>query len=234
MALTVHYELKKRNCRSRDAAFATVAALRERALNLPFDHVGEIVELSGDECNPDSHPSSGDLFLLALCGRAPDPKLHTLPVRACHVVAFSTVPGPGSDPACFGLARYPQTITLEKGRYRGVARKTSLKGWLWMDFCKTQYAANPEYGGLGNFLRCHLTVVQMLDAARELGLLREVCDESGFWEHRDVNRLIYLMGGWRASLEKILSLYGAEPDRLYLERDPDGGLSYIGIRRGSC
>ena len=74
MGLTLHYELKKMNCRTRAAAFATVTALRERALNLPFHHVGEIAELSGDECNHNNHSSSDDRWHLALHGRAPDPK----------------------------------------------------------------------------------------------------------------------------------------------------------------
>ena len=51
MGLTIHYELKKPNCRTRDAALAAVAQLRDRALKLPFESVGEIVELTVDECD---------------------------------------------------------------------------------------------------------------------------------------------------------------------------------------
>lgn len=210
MALTIHYELKKQNCRTRDAAFDTVAALRERALNLPFDHVGEIVELSGDQCDHKNHRSGDDRFALALRGRAPDPKCDSLPVGACHIIGFLAMPGPGSEAAGFGLARYPRTITIERGTYQGQIWRTSLKGWSWTDFCKTGHALEPGYGGLGNFLRCHLTVIKMLDATNDLGVLRGVWDDSGYWDDRNFDELINWMGGWGRSNESIRNLFHNE------------------------
>ena len=41
-------------------------------------------------------------------------------------------------------------------------------------FCKTQYAANQQAGGLANFLRCHLAVVTYLESLRELPGIRRV------------------------------------------------------------
>ena len=58
---------------------------------------------------------------------------------------------------------------------------TNLPGWSWRSFCKTQYASNPECGGVENSLRCHLLVVAILDYAKMLGTLRRVSDEGGYW-----------------------------------------------------
>ena len=56
-------------------------------------------------------------------------------------------------------------------------------------FCKTQYASNPEYGGLENFIKCHLLIVKMLDAANELGIVNDVSDEGGYWDKRNLQGL---------------------------------------------
>ena len=47
MGLTIHYGLKH----SGDNAAVLVAKLRQRALDLPFREVGEIVDLSGAACD---------------------------------------------------------------------------------------------------------------------------------------------------------------------------------------
>jgi hypothetical protein len=49
MGLTIHYELAATG----DEAHARklVQQLRQAALDLPFQHVGEIVELQGDQCD---------------------------------------------------------------------------------------------------------------------------------------------------------------------------------------
>ena len=49
MGLTIHYQLATTG----DEAHARklVRQLRQAALDLPFQHVGEIVELQGDECD---------------------------------------------------------------------------------------------------------------------------------------------------------------------------------------
>ena len=119
------------------------------------------------------------------------------------------MPGPGSEWASFGLARYPSSIevtysprdddrfirTIKDGcstrwkfdwdrwerwlKQHGHNRwncpedevfqqkrkiKTGLStGWHYSTFCKTQYASNPDCGGIPNFIRCHLSVIHLLD-----------------------------------------------------------------------
>jgi hypothetical protein len=74
--------------------------------------------------------------------------------------------------------------------------KTGLSGWFWSSFCKSQYASNPACGGVANFLRCHFTIIAMLDRAKQLGCLEEVSDEGGFWEKRDMPALVKEIGSW--------------------------------------
>ncbi len=62
---------------------------------------------------------------------------------------------------------------------RQVATKLGA-GWYWRSFCKTQYANDPECGGMKNFLQCHLCVIGLLDFARTLGLSVHVDDEGKY------------------------------------------------------
>jgi hypothetical protein len=96
-----------------------------------------------------------------------------LAARVEEIIGFSVEPGEGCESAEFGLRRLG-------GVYD------------WQAYCKTAYATG---GGL-NFLRCHLAVIAMLDHAQELGLLRWVDDEGGYWERRDwVDLLLRHRGG---------------------------------------
>ena len=83
--------------------------------------------------------------------------------------------GEGAEPAIFGLATHSSI--------------TDVNDWSWASFCKIQYASNPEYGGLENFLKCHLLIVKMLDYASELGITCDVSDESGYWDNRSIEKL---------------------------------------------
>jgi hypothetical protein len=85
--------------------------------------------------------------------------------------------------ANFGLALYPD-------RVKNGALKTGFTGWYWQSYCMTQYASNPSDGGIANFVRCHTTVVHLLDRAKAMGILESVKDESHFWESRDLTALV--------------------------------------------
>jgi len=51
MGLTIHYRLKH-STRTPAVARQLVERLRQRALDLPFQQVGPLVELTGDACVP--------------------------------------------------------------------------------------------------------------------------------------------------------------------------------------
>lgn len=192
MGLTIHYSL-----RSTDRADARVRQqveqLRQRALDLPFKSVSELIDLAGNACAfQDRDEDDQSRWLLVQATEHVTRKGFSYSVSPTRLIAFSTLPGDGCEQANFGLCRYPSTIEGHDGR----AVRTGLSGWRWTSFCKTQYASNPACGGAQNFLRCHLSVVKLLDQAGELGLLEGVSDEGGYWVKRDVEALTREVVQW--------------------------------------
>jgi len=191
MGLTIHYTLKS-STRSPKEAYNLVQQVRQRALDLPFKEVGEVVDLAGDECDLDkSDPDSPHRWLLIQASGSVIREPYHYRVTPKRVIAFSTWPGEGCEDANYGLCLYPATIEVSDGRLR-----TGLKGWTWSSFCKTQYASNAKCGGVENFLRCHVSVIKLLDHAATLGFVESVSDEGGFWEKRDLPALAREVGDW--------------------------------------
>jgi hypothetical protein len=215
MGLTIHYRLEAKT-RSDRKARRLVDQLRQKALDLPFKEVGEVFDVSG-ECAEFEKLDRDNPYRWLLTQaegyvRQGDSHFRVKPKR---VIAFSAWPGEGSEEANFGLAVYPRVIEVEDGsrwspRKRRV--RTGLAGWSWSSFCKTQYASNPQYGGVENFLRCHLAVVKLLDHAAELGILKEVHDEGEYWEKRDLKTLATEVGEWNTMLagwaERLRDAFG--------------------------
>ena len=219
MGLTIHYSFKAPG--SDAQARKLVQALHQTAQDLPFKELGQVVELAGAQCDADKRASDDRLRWLLIQatgsaefkpqGRNRDSSYSTwYNVVPSRLIAFDTWPGKGCEAANFGLCQYPPVIQTNHGPLR-----TGLSGWCWGSFCKTQYASNPKCGGVANFLRCHLTVVAMLDKAKELGCLERVSDEGGFWEKRDLPALVQEIGSWNEMIAafggKLKDLLGDGP-----------------------
>jgi hypothetical protein len=209
MGLTIHYELATTGDEAHSRKL--VQQLRQAALDLPFAHVGEIVEFQGDQCDWKQR-ADNDPYRWLLIQTRTDIALPLTPAerrrgvrRAMDVlpkrlIAFETEPGDGCEPANFGLCQFPGDVShAEFGKL-----KTKLKGWSWHSYCKTQYASDPRCGGLPNFLRCHLGVVALLDEAEKLGVLGTVDDEGNFWGTRSLERLTKEVGEQSAMLAGFL------------------------------
>ena len=197
MGLTIHYNLQS-DVRTTEAARKLVDQLRDRALTLPFEHVTDVVELADDACDFDKvELDDPNRWLLVQAGRhvEVDGTYHTFP--PLRLIAFMTAPGRGCEPANFGLCQFPQTIRTRD--HQTLSTGVS-PGWSWQSFCKTQYASNPRVGGIENFLKCHTSIVRLLDAAGELGLKTEVTDEGGYWENRSVEKLTGEIGRWNQAM----------------------------------
>ncbi len=204
MGLTIHYSLRSR-ARKPERARSQLTQLRSRALDLPFKEVGELVEITGPACDFNlcdrDDPNRWLLIQSSQYVDHPRHREYSYTVQPTHVLAFSTWPGEGCEPANMGLCRYPKTIDVEcPDRRVYVTIPTRLSGWRWGSFCKTQYASDPECGGVPHFLRCHLTVVQLLDQAKQLGILKSVSDEGDYWENRDMELLARHVGEWNAMI----------------------------------
>jgi hypothetical protein len=197
MGLTIHYQLAATGDEAQVRKL--VQQLRQAALDLPFQHVGEIAEFRGDQCDwkqrPDDDPyrwlliqASAHIALPVSPSEKRQGVTRQLDVQPLNIIAFETEPGDGCEQANFGLCRFP----------------SHLDGWSWHSFCKTHYASDPRCGGLPNFLRCHLGVVSLLDEAKRLGCLASVSDEGDFWETRSLERLTKEIGEQSAMLAGFL------------------------------
>ena len=200
MGLTLHYSLHSDlGSGSRDVQEARrlIGSLHRRALDLPFQRVGEILDLAGDACDYRQRDEDDPRrWLLIQASNAIEREGVRLEVSPIRLIAFTAIPGEGCEPANFGLCCYPATVQDAQGH----KRRTKITGWSWQAFCKTQYASNPELGGVENFLRCHVSLIRLLDHARELGILNEVSDESGYWQNRDAKALAQTVGQWNTMI----------------------------------
>lgn len=293
MGLTIHYGLTS-TTRSAERAKALVEQMRQRALDLAFERVDDAVQHLGpdvcqrplDDLRPDEILFSA---VLDACQHVPVPwhrKQHgSITVQPLEILSFWTVPGPGSEWASFGLARYPAEIevtyrprdddrfikTIKRGgstrwqfdwrrwerwlEANGHPRweheddekfqvkrqiKTGLgTGWRYSSFCKTQYASNADCGGIPNFVRCHLSVIHLLDRIGKLPTMKVQIDDEGKygrsyytdepWAEKrvytwhegryDVKALVEEVSSWN---EMIAAQFGAVNDLLKASGSPLG------------
>jgi hypothetical protein len=163
---------------------------------LRMAEVGEVVELVGAELD-DRTAGDERRWLLTQARR----QIQIGEGAPTHVIAFSVWPGEECKVANLGLATYPEVMEAEDGEVA-----TGLNGWMWHSFCKNQFSSNPSVGGTANFVRCHLAVINLLDAVKAIGILEEVKDEGYFWENRDVKALVETVGRWNSRLAGLAGL----------------------------
>lgn len=231
MGLTIHYSLKSTLTDAQQVK-QTVRQMRQLALGLPFEQVGEIVDLQGKQCDSETRRTelqSGDekneslFWLLIQAGQSvhcPWNKRISRTVQPTRIIGFETWPGHGSEAANFGLCLYPSEIEWEykpedDQRFEETAKEgfgwsrfswdkwlrhckrerkftrspaafnevrkvpTKLAGWYWRSFSKTQYASDPACGGIPNFLRCHISVITLLERMAKLPGLKVTVDDEG-------------------------------------------------------
>jgi hypothetical protein len=174
MGLTISYRLSL-IAPTIDIVQAKLQALQTIAQDLDFMQVGEIISLQGKDCAIDMNDDGQDPYILL--------KVHGSEITGVdkkgvfsfrhpsHLIAFTATPGEGCAMADFGMRIYPDQDNPQE--------------WTWSSYCKTQYASNPEYGGLDNFITSHLKIVALLDAAVSLGIACDVSDNGQYWESRD-------------------------------------------------
>jgi hypothetical protein len=142
MGLTVHYKLTS-TTRSAGRAEALVEQIRQLALDLPFENVdGEVQHLGSDVCQRplDELRPDQSLFSSVLdgCQHVNIPwhrkQSASVTVQPLEMFRFDTIPGPGSEWAGFGLARYPSEIEVtysprDDDRFIETVRKGSMTRW---------------------------------------------------------------------------------------------------------
>lgn len=188
MGLTIHYGLTTDLSRPKDVR-QLVEAVRQLALDLPFESVSDIIEFTED----DAEPEDESVRWLRIQSEAHvEANGYHYRISPKHCIAFSTWPGEGCEAANFGFCQYPSFLKVD-----GKRLATKRKGWSWSSFCKTQYASDRQLGGVQHFLRCHLGVIKILDFIKATKLATvEVSDEGGYFDQRDVKALVQEVGEW--------------------------------------
>jgi hypothetical protein len=212
MGLTLYYDWKWKA----DAAAARrmIAKFHALASKLPFDEVTEILE---------RHPPGGEFKFapyeydlphgdLYLTRKRADGANELVNVPALHAVFFYARVE-GAETATIGLASHPPVVVHREdvivlddegreyerriGAGDPIEFPTRRRGYYsWHSFCKTQYAGNPKLGGEANFLKAHLTLIELLDQMKATGVPVRVRDDSKYAQHRDVNRLLKSLREW--------------------------------------
>jgi hypothetical protein len=224
MGLTVYYEWKIKA--DSPATRRLIARFRALALKLPFDHVSKIYEPDPPDGEfafrrNDHSFRQGDLYLSRKRSDGDDETVH---VPALHAVFFN-VRVEGAESASIGLASHPPVVVhredviqrkkdgSERGRLLGrgepVEFPTRRRGYYsWHSSCKTQYAGTPRLGGEANFLKAHLSLIELLDQIRAAGVTVRIRDDSRYAKHRDVDRLLRSLREWDAIVARFVGRIG--------------------------
>src|SRR5438093_1103915 len=214
MGLTVYYDWKTKT--DLPSARRLIAKFRAIALKLPFDEVSEIREQDPPDGKSvflpyDDSYRQGGLYLSRTRG---DGDQETVHVPALHALFFY-VHVQGAESAPIGLASHPPVVLHREdvikrnkdgterqrllGRGDPIEFPTQRRGYYsWHSFCKTQYAGNPKLGGEANFLKAHLSLIELLDQIGAAGVSVRIRDDSGYARHRDVDRLLRSLRDWNA------------------------------------
>jgi hypothetical protein len=224
MGLTAYYDWKTKT----DLASARrlIAKFRAIALKLPFDEVSEIREQDPPDGKwaflpYDNSYRQGGLYLSRT---REDGDQETVHVPALHALFFY-VHVQGAESASIGLASHPPVVVhredviernkdgSERHRLLGqgapVEFPTRRRGYYsWHSFCKTQYAGNPKLGGEANFLKAHLSLIELLDQIHAAGVKVGIRDDTRYAQHRDVDRLLRSLRNWDAIIAKIVGNLG--------------------------
>jgi hypothetical protein len=219
MGLTVYYNWKTKA--DVPTARRMIVKFHGIARNLPFDEVSEIYEQDPPEGKTafllyESTFRQGGLYLSRTRKDGERELVHIPPL---HAVFFSARTE-GGESSLIGLASHPPVVVhredvierntdgSERGRMLGlgdpVEFPTRRRGYYsWQSSCKTQYAGDPKLGGEANFLKAHLSLIELLDQIELAGVKPDLRDDTGFAKHRDVDRLLRNLRKWDAIIANV-------------------------------
>jgi len=188
VGLHICYELALPAGTSRPRVLGLLGELRSQSERLAFDGITEIREFAGAACETVPGKESWNdpwvLFRIAAQARAlrESHDARDLLLLPEYAAGFLVLPGRRCEPAAFGFSHSPAEAFV-----KGETLPIRHPGWHWHYCCKTQYASVVSDAHL---LRCHLGLIDLLDAARKLGIGVTVRDETGYDEHRDEKKLL--------------------------------------------
>lgn len=183
MGITIHWELDMPPG-SAEAAAAKFERVRRACLKLPFKEVGKVEHIPPRTCSAmhrreKRHGEQDDMYWAVFCARKYVPTGRGYQaVRPLEIVRLPLLAGEECDTTDLVLARYPGE-----------------EGWSGQGNTKTQYAAR--------FVESHLLVIAALDTCEAAGIFKEVEDEGGFWETRDLKVLARNLNEAAALIQRV-------------------------------
>jgi hypothetical protein len=172
MGLHLNWELRLPGALARDDVMEYLRDLHARASKMGFDEVTPIMD-QVEEGSIASLPGYFSLWAEIIAG--PDPESEPpLIGDITTATGFAIHPGRRCEGAVFGFL------------HRAEADGNNAE-WFWHHCCKTQYTSVESWDHL---IRCHTSLVALLDYAIERGIDVVVRDEGHYWETRDTKRLI--------------------------------------------
>lgn len=180
MGITIHWELEVPQGTPKSVA-AKLERVRRACLKLPFKEVGNVEHIPPRTCKavPKRKKRKDDLYWAVFCARKYVPTGRGYrDVKPLEVVRLPLLAGEECDTTILILARYPGE-----------------EGWSGQGNTKTQYATH--------FVESHLLVIAALDACRAAGILKDVEDEGGFWETRDLKVLAKNLNATTALIQRV-------------------------------
>jgi len=226
MPIGLHYTWKHKACRVQ--ARELVLAMHAIALQLPFEHVGAIIE---DTWSPES---GGNLDPGRKAGTPlTDSEWERLRRRDLgnygvtlgdHLSILSplwtcgfTVKAHSCKPFGIGMGEHELETTIEYDDEPWVTFATNMGGkFAWCHWVETLAAALPQNGGWDNFLRQHLLIISLLEQIERLGIELTVRDDGRYWETAKTEVL-------REELERDMRVtaYACSYLRAFIGDDPD-------------
>ena len=190
MGLTINYELRLPGITADEDAILLLERLQLHALTLGPAAITPVLRLTGAELSSQLERGTVEWFFQILSDGIREERDGAAgPIadqERLALAGFLMAPGEGSEPAMFGLVRPLLSRPPAKA-----SDTFEWRDWCWHSFCKTQYASavSDEH-----FVRCHTSVVSMLDEAQHLGFGVSVRDEGDYWETRSTERLLLEVG----------------------------------------
>ncbi len=213
MGLTIHFQVES-NTNSPKVAKQLIEKIRQVALDIPFESVSELFEHENvndprewdliqsseyiyypwnDHVSRAVYPEHLFLFNISVgngceqlnIGLGKYPKTLVADYRPVQDTKFfsngSFSYNKWSD---YARKRGLDLFNYESGSPKKI--KTNLSKYLWSSFCKTEYTSLPDCGGMENFIRCHLNVINFLDKIKLIPKLNVFVDDEG--EYGDFSR----------------------------------------------
>ncbi len=162
MGATIHYHLSL-NTSDLNEGLKTLEEFRTKIKKLPVERVEDILSFNNGETSSFDKDTLEFFKIEALAW------IKYKSFEATKFVAFNVLPTSQAESASFGFALYQDHLKDLDPKYKTLS---------WEAYCKTN--RNTKH---------HLLVIAILDIAKEMGILREVLDETKFWDDRNLKNL---------------------------------------------